>query len=81
MVDLAGEFRHVVTAAMAQLDPLEIAPDPLVRIDSWRVTGQGFEIETRRRARQEILDGLAPRDRRALPRSPRASRGDGAAGA
>jgi hypothetical protein len=66
--ELVLELAQIVTAPVTQLDPFEVAPDPLVGIHVWRITGQGLEVETLGRARgQEGLDGLAAMDRRTIP--------------
>src|SRR5215831_14654286 len=66
--ELALELGDVVTASVAQLDPLPVAPDPLIRVHVRRVAGEGLEGEAPGRAPgQEILDDLAAMDRGAVP--------------
>lgn len=66
--ELARELGKVPTTPVAQLDPLEGAPDPLDWIGVGRITRQGFEMKTRGSPlRQEILDHLAAMNRRAIP--------------
>lgn len=66
--ELALEFGQVATAAVTQLDPLEVAPDPFIGIEVWGVGGQGFEMEAGGSAlSQEVLDRLTPMDRGAVP--------------
>lgn len=66
--ELTFELGEVVATAVAQLDPLEVAPDPLDGIHVGCVGGQGFEMEALGSTRgQEVLDDAAAVDRCAVP--------------
>lgn len=66
--ELVLEFAQVVTAPVAQFDPLQVAPDALVGVHVWGIAGQGFEVEALSRAvAQEVLDDLAAVNRCAIP--------------
>ena len=62
------EGRQIRTAEVAQLHPLQVVPDPLVRIQIRRVPGQLFQVDALGpTAGQEVLDRLPPMDGRAVP--------------
>ena len=67
---LIPEFGEIVTTHILQFDPLQIAPDSLVRIEVRRVARQPFEMNalgsTRR---QKILNGVAAVDRCTVPQN------------
>ena len=53
---------------IGQFDALEIVPDALIRIEIRRVAGQLLQMQALgARLAQEVLDGLAVMDRRAIP--------------
>jgi len=63
-----AEFCEIVTADIAQLEALEIVPDPFVGIEFGRVAGELLEVQPRRRPlRQEVAHDLRTVDRGAIP--------------
>ena len=69
--ELIVELGKIATTPIAQLDALEVAPDPLDWIGVGRITRQGFEMKTRGGPlRQEVLDHLAAMNRGAVPDHP-----------
>jgi hypothetical protein len=65
---VVAKVRQVCTAEIPQLHPLQVVPDPLVRIQIRRVPGQRFQVEALgTTAGQEVFDRLAAMDRRAIP--------------
>lgn len=65
---LPAQLVEVVTAAILQLAALEQIPDAFVRIEFRSVGGQAFEVQPLRCARrEEVLDGLAAVNGRAIP--------------
>jgi hypothetical protein len=65
---LVAELGQRVTADVAQFTPLEILPEPLVRVQLGRVGGQGLQMQALGRAlREEVLDHLRAVDRGAVP--------------
>src|SRR5262245_64292155 len=55
-------------AGIAQLDPLQVVPDALVRIQIGRIARQDLQLEAGGSATgQEVLDRLAGGDRRPIP--------------
>jgi hypothetical protein len=62
------ELREMEAADMAEFDPLELWPEPLVGMQRRGIGRQALQVEAVRCAsREELLDGLAAVDRRALP--------------
>lgn len=54
------QVRQAMTAAIAQLDMLEVMPDALIGIEFRRAPRQPFQVQARRSARGEkVLDDLA----------------------
>lgn len=65
---LRGQLRQVVTAHVAQLDPFEVVPDALVRVEVRRVAGQPLQMEAvGGPVAQEVFDDVAAMDRRPIP--------------
>jgi hypothetical protein len=63
-----GKRGQVRTTTVAQLDPLEVAPDPLVRIKLRRIAGQLLQVQAfASTLAQELFDGLAAMDGRPVP--------------
>jgi hypothetical protein len=59
---------HIEATHMAELDPFELLPEPLARIQFRGVGRQAFQMEALRRAvGQEFFDDVAAVDRRAIP--------------
>ncbi len=59
---------QVETAQIAQLDPFELLPEPLTRIEFGGVCRQAFQVDTLGcPIRQESFDDMAAVDRRAIP--------------
>lgn len=65
---LLGQLRQVVTTDVAQLDPFEVVPDPLVRVEVRRIAGQLLQMQAMGGAvAQEVFDDVAAVDRRPIP--------------
>jgi hypothetical protein len=65
---LALELIQAGTAPVAQFHPLQMGPDPLVRVQVRRVAGQSLQPDAVGAAvRQKLLDRLAPMNGRAIP--------------
>ena len=65
---LEAQLRQIATTAVLELDPLEIVPDALVRVEIGRIAGQALQMHPLRRAcRQVVFDRLPLMDGRALP--------------
>ena len=63
-----AEFGERVTADIAQLTPLEVLPQPFVRIQLRRVGGQGLQMQALGGSLgEEVLDDLGAVDGRAVP--------------
>jgi hypothetical protein len=59
---------EIEAAQMAQLNPFELLPEALIRVQLRRIGRQAFQVAAVRRALgQELLDGVAVVDRRAIP--------------
>ena len=66
--DFEPQFGQIVAADVAEFVMLEIAPEALDGIEVGRIAGQPFQLQPRSRSgRQEVLNGLPPMDRRAIP--------------
>jgi hypothetical protein len=62
------KLSKIPTATVVQIYVIEIVPDPLVRIEVRRVSGQLSQMETLGRAAlQGIIDELPAMDGRAIP--------------
>lgn len=62
------QLGQAVATAVAQRDVLEVVPDTLVGVEIGRITGQAFQMHAGRGpVREEVFDGLAPMDGRAVP--------------
>lgn len=56
---------------MAELDPFQLLPEPFPGVQLGGRGRQALQVEARRRAsREQLLDGLAAVDRRAIPDEP-----------
>src|SRR5258706_4699492 len=63
-----AKSRQVRTADIAEFPSLEIVPQPFDRIELRRIAGQLLQMQpSGRPPSQELLDGLAPMNRRAIP--------------
>jgi len=66
--EVASEMGEVLAADVAQLDVLEVGPDPLVRVEVRGVPGELLQADAAGTALgQEVLDRLAAMDRSAVP--------------
>jgi hypothetical protein len=65
---VSSEMGEGLAADVAQLDMLEIGPDPLIGIEVWGVAGELLQADALGTAlSQEVLDRLATVDRCAVP--------------
>jgi hypothetical protein len=65
--DRQAQGGQIRTAAIAQLDPLEVVPQPLSRIELWGVAGHLLQMPAFGGASgEEVLDRLAAMDRRPI---------------
>ena len=65
---LEAQVGQVAAADIGQLDPLEVVPDPLRRVQVRRIPRQALQPQPLgRSALQEVLDQLALVDRRSVP--------------
>ena len=68
VAQLTTQMWDVKTAHIAQLDPFELLPEALVRIQLRGIGRQALQVEAWRRAiSQELLDGMAAVDGRSIP--------------
>ncbi len=66
--EFPAQLVEVATATVLQLAALEQVPDPFIGIKFGRIRRQPFEMQARRRPRrEEVFDGLAAVDGRAIP--------------
>ena len=66
--EFAPQVRQVAAAEVPQLDPLEVVPDALVRVQLRRVAWELLQVQPLGPAvGQEVFDRLAAVDRRAIP--------------
>jgi hypothetical protein len=62
------EMRQIETAEIAALDPLQVCPEALSRVQLRGIGGQTLHVESRRRPiGQVILDDVAAVNRRSIP--------------
>ena|SRR6516165_6550489 len=62
------QLGQICGADVAQLDPLQVVPDALIRVQVWRIAGEALQVQALGRPRcEEVLDRLAMMDRRAVP--------------
>jgi hypothetical protein len=65
---LPADFCEAGAADVAQLDVLQMPPDSFLRVEFGRVAGEAFEVQPVAGFHmQELLDGAATMDRRAVP--------------
>src|SRR5215213_3932129 len=65
---LLMQFREIITAQVAQLDLLEIAPNPFVGVQLRRIGRELLQTDPRRATGGEkVADRLGPVDRRPVP--------------
>src|SRR5690349_7248609 len=66
--DLGVQVREIVTADITEFAVLEVAPEPIHRVQFRRIARQAFKLDAPSGARgQEILDHLAAVDRGTIP--------------
>ncbi len=57
-----------MTAQILQLNPLQLAPDPFIRVQVGSIARQAFQLDPLGPASsQKVLNGLPPMDWRAIP--------------
>jgi hypothetical protein len=62
------QMRDVEATHIAELDPLQLLPEPFAGVQLRGIGWQALQMQALRRTpRQELLDGLAAMDRRTIP--------------
>jgi hypothetical protein len=66
--EFESQFGEIATTQIAELDVLELVPDPFVGIGFGRIAGQLLQVEPGGRAlREKVRHGLGPVDGCAIP--------------
>ena len=66
---------QIETAHITQLDPLQLGPEPLARVQLRGIGREPFQVDSRGcSGGQELLDGLTAMDRGPIPDQHRAAR-------